>query len=104
MTVRTTSRHHPGDTVIVDLTELSVVNPPVDEEAGEDWAEVYTAAWIAEYGGTDVTGRYGEADYTTWVGDVEVGDTIYRLTALDGVTAGVPLVTLVARVRVGPPA
>lgn len=46
-----------------------------------NWAHIGTAAWIAEHGGTDVTGDHGEPnDCWSWVGDVQRDGSVWRLT------------------------
>lgn len=66
------------------MTEITTITLPSYDAATENFAEVGTAAWIAVNGGTDVTGQHGEADNLgTWVGDVELNGTIYRLTLVE---------------------
>ena len=43
-------------------------------EAGENFAEVGLAAWIAEFGGVDVTEPVGGEDYGPWIGAVRMTD------------------------------
>jgi hypothetical protein len=63
------------------ITALTIPMPPVPD--GENWAEVATAAWIAEHGGVDVTEGTGTEDCTTWAGDVALDGVVYRLTVAD---------------------
>lgn len=47
---------------------------------GENWAQTATQAWIAEHGGTDITGNLPDGDYGTWAGDVLTDDgRVFRL-------------------------
>ena len=50
-------------------------------EAGENFAEVGLAAWIAEFGGVDVTEPAGRH----WIGDVRMTDgSVVRVNVDDG--------------------
>lgn len=72
------------------MTEITNIPMPAHAD-DENPAEVGTAAWIAAHGGKDVTlawqtadGEWAEAeDYGTWIGDVELDGTVYRLTLIE---------------------
>lgn len=70
-------------------TTIYPIPMPTDPQdySGWNWAEEGTAAWIAEFGGRDVSGQRTDADadmdYTSYVGDVEIDGTVYRLTCPD---------------------
>ena len=62
----------PERTPINDLRYRPIAMPTIAE--GDNWAEIGTAAWIAEYGGIDVTGAHGGATTPT-------GSATWRSTA-----------------------
>lgn len=65
------------------MSIITVDMPAYDAEV-ENFAEAGTAAWIEANGGTDVSGEHGEPDNIgTWIGDVEVAGTVYRLTLIE---------------------
>jgi len=69
----------------MSTNELTTQMPTISIDDGDNFAEIGTAAWIAQHGGTDVTYQHGESDdFGHWVGDVERDGIVYRLTTTDG--------------------